>query len=147
MAKFNSPRPTIRTINREGHVAYSMSDKSKLVTQVLTSFFNEQKFYGDNSNDILETLMRVIKTDPEFVSNLAVFARREFNMRSISHVLTAYLAYMPEGKPFVRQTVKGVAVRADDITEIMSYYLSTFGKPIPNSLKKGIGDVLKTLDE
>ena len=147
MAKFNSPRPTIRTTNREGHVAYSMSDKSKLITQVLTSFFNEEKFYGDNSDDILETLDRVIKADPEFVSNLAVFARREFNMRSISHVLTAHLAHEPEGKPFVRQTVKGVAVRADDITEIMSYYLATFGKPIPNSLKKGIGDVLKTLDE
>ena len=147
MSKFNSPKPTIRTTNHEGHVAYSMSDKSKLVTQVLTSFFNEKKFYGDNSDDILETLDRVIKADPEFVSNLAVFARREFNMRSISHVLTAHLAHALEGKPFVRQTVKGVAVRADDITEIMSYYLATFGKPIPNSLKKGIGDVLKTLDE
>lgn len=147
MAKFNSPRPTIKTVNHEGHAAYQMQAKEKLVTQVLTSFFNEEKFYGDNSGDILETLQEVIRVDPEFVSNLAVFARREFNMRSISHVLTAYLAHAPEGKPFVRSTVKGVAVRGDDITEIMSCYLNSFGKPIPNSLKKGIGDVLKTLDE
>ena len=147
MAKFNSPRPTIKTINHEGHTAYQMQAKEKLVTQVLTSFFNEEKFYGDNSGEILQTLQEVVRTDPEFVSNLAVFARREFNMRSISHVLTAYLAYEPAGKPFVRSTIKGVAVRGDDITEIMSCYLNTFGKPIPNSLKKGIGDVLKTLDE
>ena len=147
MAKFNSPRPTIKTVNHEGHKAYQMQAKEKLVTQVLTSFFNEEKFYGDNSGEILQTLQEVIRTDPEFVSNLAVFARREFNMRSISHVLTAYLAYEPAGKPFVRSTIKGVAVRGDDITEIMSCYLNTFGKPIPNSLKKGIGDVLKTLDE
>ena len=36
MAKFNSPN-TIKTVNKEGHVAYGMTDKSKLVTQVLTS--------------------------------------------------------------------------------------------------------------
>lgn len=146
MAKFNSPN-TIKTVNKEGHVAYGMTDKSKLVTQVLTSFFNEKKFYGDNSKEMMELIPKVIKADPEFVSNLAVFARREFNMRSVAHVLTAFLAYEVEGKPYVRSTVKGVSLRGDDITEIMAFYLSTWGKPIPNSLKKGIGEVMQTLDE
>jgi len=148
MAKFNSPTTgTMRTQNRCGHAAYKMADKTKLVTQVLTSFFNEAKFYGDNSDDIKETLKRVIRNDPEFVSKLAVFARREFNMRSISHVLTAYLAHEVEGKPYVRNTVRGVSVRGDDVTEIMSVYISEFGKPIPNSLKKGIANVMKDFDE
>lgn len=146
MAKFNSPN-TIKTVNKEGHVAYGMTDKSKLVTQVLTSFFNESKFYGDNSKEMMELIPKVIKADPEFVSNLAVFARREFNMRSVAHVLTAFLAHEVEGKPYVRSTVKGVSLRGDDITEIMAFYLSTFGKPVPNSLKKGIGEVLQNLDE
>ena len=48
MAKFNTTATT-KTTNKSGHVAYGMRDKSKLVTQVLTSFFNEAKFYGDNS--------------------------------------------------------------------------------------------------
>ena len=146
MAKFNSPQ-TIKTVNKSGHVAYGMTDKAKLVTQVLTSFFQESKFYGDNSAEMQEVIKRVIQKDPEFVSQLAVFARREFNMRSVSHVLTAYLAHEEKGKPFVRKTVKGVSLRGDDITEIMSFYLSTFGKPVPNSLKKGIADVLVGLDE
>lgn len=147
MSKFNQNSPSMKTTNHEGHVAYKMSDKSKLVTQVLTSFFNEQKFYGDNSDEIKETIKRVIKTDPQFVSNLAVFARREFNMRSIAHVLTGYLAHEIEGKPFVRSTVKGITLRGDDLTELMGFYISEFGKPIPNSLKKGIGEVMQTLDE
>lgn len=147
MSKFNSPRQTIKTTNKAGHVAYSMRDKEKLITQVLTSFFDEKKFYGDNSAEIEETIKRVIKKDPQFISNLAVFARREFNMRSISHVLTAYLAHEVEGKPFVRSTVRGVTLRGDDVTEIMSCYISKFGKPIPNSLKKGIGDAMKNFDE
>lgn len=146
MAKFNSPS-TIKTTNKSGHAAYSMPDKEKLITQVLTSFINESKFYGDNTAEMQETIQRVVKDDPRFVSRLAVFARREFNMRSVPHVLTAYLAHEVEGKPFTRETVKGVSLRGDDITEIMSFYLATFGKPIPNALKAGINDVLLSLDE
>lgn len=146
MAKFNSVT-TNKTTNKSGHAAYKMRDKEKLVTQVLTSFFNEKKFYGDNSADMQETIKRVIKTDPQFVANLAVFARREFNMRSVAHVLTAHLAHEVEGKPFVRKVVNAVSLRGDDVTEIMSCYLSMFGKPVPNSLKKGISDVMQGFDE
>ncbi|HAJ97705.1 MAG TPA: TROVE domain-containing protein [Ruminococcus sp.] len=146
MGKFNNPAST-KTQNAEGHVAYAMDSKSKLVTMVLTSFFNESKFYGDNSVEMEHLIPQVIQQDAEFVSNLAVYARRVFNMRSVSHVLTAYLAHEPNGKPFTRKTVKGVALRGDDLTEIMSFYLATFGKPIPQSLIKGIADVLPTLDE
>lgn len=146
MAKFNTTN-TNKTVNKDGHTAYKMKDKEKLITQVLTSFFNEKKFYGDNSAEMQETIKRVIKTDPQFVANLAVFARREFNMRSVSHVLTAYLAHEVEGKPLTRKTVKAVTVRGDDVTEIMACYLSIFGKPIPNALKKGIADAMQGFDE
>ena len=146
MAKFNNTA-TIRTTNKEGHAAYRMQDKEKLITQVLTSFFNEKKFYGDNSKDMAETIQRVVKADPDFVSRLAVYARREFNMRSVSHVLTGFLANIPEGKPYVRKTLDGVILRGDDATEILAFYLSTFGKPIPNSLRKGLADKFRTFDE
>ena len=146
MSKFNQTN-TIKTVNKSGHAAYSMTAKSKLITQVLTSFFNESKFYGDNSAEMQETIKEVIKQDAEFVSKLAVYARRVFNMRSVAHVLTAYLAHEPNGKPYVRKTVKGISARGDDATEIMSFYLTTFGKPIPNALKKGIADVLTGFDE
>lgn len=146
MAKFNTT-PTNKTVNKCGHIAYKMRDKEKLVTQILTSFFNEAKFYGDNSKEMQETIKNVIKTDAQFVANLAVFARREFNMRSVSHILTAYLAHETEGKPYTRKTVKAVSLRGDDITEIMACYLSLFGKPIPNALKKGVNDVVQGFDE
>jgi hypothetical protein len=124
-----------------------MDAKSKLVTQVLTSFFNEKKFYGDNSAEMQETIKAVIDKEPQFVSNLAVFARKVFNMRSVSHVLTAYLAHETSGKPYVRRTIDGVTLRGDDLTEIMAFYLSTFGKPIPNSLRRAIADKLVSFDE
>jgi len=147
MAKFNAPAESIRTTNKEGHAAYSMTDKAKLITQVLTSFFNEKKFYGDNSKEMQETIRRVIKSDPAFVSNLAVYARRVFNMRSVAHVLIDHLAHEVEGKPFVKKAINGVVLRGDDATEILSFYLNTFGKPIPNALRKGLEDVFCTFDE
>ena len=146
MAKFNAAQ-TVRTVNQSGHAAYGMDAKSKLVSQVLTSFFNESKFYGDNSDELTDTVRTVMQSDPRFVSKLALFSRREFHMRSVAHVLTAYLAHEEKGKPFVRETVRGVSMRGDDVTEIMAFYLSAFGKPVPNSLKKGIGDILAGLDE
>ena len=146
MAKFNSPQ-TNRTTNRSGHAAYKMADKQKLVTQVLTSFFNEKKFYGDNTSEMQETIKRVVAADPQFVANLAVFARREFNMRSVAHVLVAYLAHEVNGKPYTRKVANAVALRGDDVTEIMACYLDLFGKPIPNALKKGISDAMQRFDE
>lgn len=146
MAKFNSTM-TDKTVNKSGHAAYKMRDKEKLVTQVLTSFFNEEKFYGDNSAEMQKTIKSVIKKDPQFVANLAVYARREFNMRSVSHVLIAYLAHEVEGKPYVRRAVKAVSLRGDDVTEIMACYLNLFGKPIPNALRKGVADVMQGFDE
>ena len=145
MAKFNNT-VTTKTENKSGHVAYSMAPKSKLITQVLTSFFNEQRFYGDNSAEITDTIKEVIKQDPQFVSNLAVYARRVFNMRSIAHVLTGHLANVPEGKPYIKKTVQGVTLRGDDLTEILSFYLATFGKPIPNGLRRAMRDVFTAFD-
>lgn len=146
MTKFNTTT-TNKTTNKSGNPAYKMKDKEKLVTQVLSSFFNESKYYGDNSADMEKTIERVVKKDPQFIANLAVYARREFHMRSVSHVLVAYLAHAVEGKPYTRKAVKAVSLRGDDVTEIMSFYLNKFGKPVPNALKKGIADVLQGFDE
>ena len=53
MAKFNQAN-TMKTVNKCGHVAYKMGDKEKLVSMALTTMFNEKKFYGDNSNELVK---------------------------------------------------------------------------------------------
>lgn len=146
MGKFNETK-TIKTVNKCGHAAYAMKDKQKLVTQVLTSFINEKKFYGDNTKEMQETISRVIQTEPEFVAKLAVFARREFNMRSVAHLLVCYLAHEPSGKPYAKKAIKAVCLRGDDATEILSCYISMFGKPIPNGLRRALREVLQSFDE
>ncbi len=145
MSKFNSVSTGARkTVNKSGHVAYSMNVRDKLTHMVLTTMFGEPKFYGDNSNELVQ-LAKIV--DPVFLANLAVYARREMNMRSVSHVLTAVLANRVDGKPFVRAVCNDVIVRADDMTEIMSCYIGMFGKPIPNALKKGLADKILDFNE
>ena len=124
-----------------------MDDLGRLVTQVLTTFFNKPNYYGYNHNEFVKTAAEVASAHPKFIAHLAVYARKEFNMRSVSHVLTAILAHEPKGKEFTRRLVNAVVVRADDMSEILSTYIALYGKPIPNSLKKGLNDALSRFDE
>lgn len=144
MSKFNIFKNA--TKNHEGHVAFKMELKEKLITEVLTSFFNEGKYYGDNSLEIVKDLRKVIKIDPKFVANLAIYARKEIHLRSISHVMVSELAHDVQGKKYVRRVLNEVVERVDDMSEILSCYLNVYGKPIPNSLKKGIADCFLRFD-
>lgn len=141
MAKFNGTN-TMKTTNKSGHVAYKMADKEKLVSMVLTTMFGEPKYYGDNTSDLVELAE---KADKEFVSKLAVYARKEAHLRSVSHALTAIIAR--HGSQYIRQTVNGVIERADDITEILSCYMNMYGKPIPNGLKRALAGAMNKFDE
>ncbi len=148
MSKFNSVAVDDRkTTNQAGGTAYKLSDKDKLMTQVLTSFFNEKKYYGDNSNEILHTVRGMLNNDPKFVANLCIYARNEMYLRSITHMLVSELAKHNNGKKYVRKTLNKIVQRPDDMAEILSYYIGTYGKPIPNSLKKGLADVFVNFDE
>lgn len=146
MSKFNQTA-TVKTTNKSGHAAYAMADKAKLVTQVLTSFFNEGKYYGDNSNELIQTAQAVIKQSPGFVANLARYARKEMHLRSVSHALTSLIAHETEGKPYTRVVVGDVVERPDDITEILAYTLATYKKPIPNALKRSLATALGKFNE
>ena len=141
MSKFNQTNSN-KTKNLSGYDAYKMTPKALLVSEVLTSMFREQKFYGDTSDAILEHATELLAGAPQFVANLARYARREFHLRSVSHALTAVVANHVNGKPFIGEVVADVVERPDDITEILSCYLSLFGKPIPNGLKRALGKAI-----
>lgn len=148
MAKFNNKQDNEKLVeNEEGVYAYKKEEREHLVTMVLTSFYNEEKFYGDNSKLLVETCKKVIKHDAKFVANLAIYARKEMNLRSVSHVITCLLASIEEGKKYVKQVCENAVLRADDILEILAFYVNTYGKPIPNSLKKGLAVAMEKFDE
>ena len=165
MTKFNqSSQGSRKTFIKEGGTAYEIDDKSKLVTMVLTSFFNEPNFYGDTSRELVETAKTIMNTDPKFVANLAIYTREVFYMRSISQVLAVELANHSEGSEFARKTIARISKHPDDMTEMVWYQLAVYGgnktissygdkppkvknKPIPNSMKKGLEDAFSSFNE
>ncbi len=85
-----------KVVNRAGGPAKNLKAKEELATLVLTSFLND-KFYesGQDQLDRLRGLVRAV--GPEFAAKTALMARREFNMRSVSHVIAGELAEHAKG--------------------------------------------------
>ena len=93
MASLNN-RATMKTVNKAGHAAYRLDDRTKLVTMALTTMLGEPKSYGDNTDEMLELAESLCERgDGEFVAKLAVWARTKGNLRSVSHVLMAVVGH------------------------------------------------------
>ena len=94
MARLNqSTRGLNKTHNISGHAAYVMDDKTKLATMALTTLFAEDKFYGDTSVQLLELATNLCRQgEGAYVAKLAVWARTQGNLRTVSHVLAAVVA-------------------------------------------------------
>lgn len=145
MSKFNE-KNSIKTVNESGNAAYSMQPKEKLLTQVLSTMVAEPKFYGDNTPEMVSLAEEIAQKDGRFIANLGLYARHEMNMRSVSHVLMAVLSNKVKGEEYVRQAIAKSVVRGDDVTEILSAYTKMYGKPVPNSLRKGLRDAVEKMD-
>ena len=78
MAKFTkaAPRKTSHptfnsdeihnTVNKEGEKAFTLPCKERLATRVMTSLINEEKFYGDNTAELLEDVVECGNKEPLF---------------------------------------------------------------------------------
>ena len=120
---FNEKSAGTRTHNLAGGIAYKESPELELVSLLLTSF-GQDKFY-ESASESFERLKNLLhQVDPEFAAKAAIYARREFGMRSITHVLASELARIISGKPFARRFYNQVIDRLDDMTEIMAYHIS-----------------------
>lgn len=155
MARFNQASVVKnKTTNLAGGNAYVESPKLELVSILLTFFVKNQYYRG--ANDTLKQVVKLIDIIPDkkFVAKAAVFARNEFGMRSISHVVAAEIAAKVKFGPatkgndkivplnekaWTRQFMTAVVRRVDDMAEILAYYLSKYGKPIPNCIKQSPG--------
>lgn len=147
MSKFNSKsKTTKRTVNLAGGKAYVENPKLELVSILLTSFVADQ-FYrtAGEGIDRVKELINQIK-DKMFVAKAALYARTKFGMRSISHVVAGELAKEVKGETWSKRFFDKIVYRVDDMAEILAYYLSNYGKPVPNAVKKGFRAALSRFD-
>jgi archaellum biogenesis ATPase FlaH len=104
-----------------GATAYRLTPEMELYTAVATCMVNDS--YYEKQEERLNRIRQLIaQCAPGFVAKLAIYARREMNLRSIPVVLAVVLAKTVSGNDLVSKTINGIAQRADEIKEILAYY-------------------------
>ena len=110
-----------KTINYEGEVAYKESPEMELYSLVCTSIMQD-KFY-EKSTDRINRLRDLIKkVDDEYIIKLAIYAREKMYLRAIPLVLMVELLKKGSQNKLITSGVERVIQRADELTEILSYY-------------------------
>ena len=153
MARFSILKPLSRgrsapnTVNYAGGQAFTQTARLELVSVLLTTFLQDE-FYQTEKQTTEKIRALIVKVgDPRFVAKAALYARQAHGMRSVSHLVAGELAKSVKGARWSKRFYAQVARRPDDILEILGYYLAVYGRPVPNSLKKGLGAALAAFDE
>ncbi len=152
--KFNEKSTrTTATTNYMGGKAFQLSPEMELYTATVTSFVDNS--YYEKANARIERIRACIaQVAPKFVAKLAIYAREEMNLRSISMVLLIELARVHRGDDLVARTVMRVVKRADELTEVLAYFQAAEGRTgtkrlnkMPKQLQKGLAAAMNKFDE
>ncbi len=153
MAKFSLRNPLSggqsapNTVNYENGRAFAQTAKLELVSVLITTFL-EDEFYRTEKETIEKIRALIAKVgDSRFVAKAALYARHTCGLRSVSHLVAGELAKSVKGETWTKSFYAQVVRRPDDVMETLGYYLSVYGRPVPNSLKKGLGAALAGFDE
>jgi len=136
---------TQKIINRAGGEGFAQSPKMKLISLLLTSFAQNQTYR--KAEDTFKELIALLgKVDAEFAAKAAIYARNEYGMRSITHVLAGELAAYASGQPWAKEFYRQIVRRPDDMLEIAAYFKAHGGKNLPNAMKKGFAAAFDKFD-
>lgn len=144
---FKGSKPAPDTVNLAGGLAFKQSARLEFVSLLLTTFL-EDEFYRTEQQTMQRLRALIVQiNEPRFIAKAALYARNTCGMRSVSHLVAGELAKSVKGEPWTKGFYDKVVRRPDDALEILGYYLAVHGRPIPNSLKKGLGAALSRFDE
>ena len=145
MPRFNLGSNAPNTLNMEKAPAWQMSPQLELAAILLTAPMNDQ-FYR-SANAVQERIAALANQDPQFAARAALYARREFGMRSASHIAAAAIARSAKGETWTKDFFRRIVYRPDDMAEILALLADHKGslKAVPNSVKKGFGQALSRL--
>jgi hypothetical protein len=139
--KFNlSANAVTETKNYMGATAYKLTPEMELYTAVATCMVDDS--YYEKQQERLNRIRQLIaQCAPGFVAKLAVYARKDMNLRSIPVVLAVELAKAAPGTNLAGKTINSIVQRADEIKEILAYYQvanKRFGAKKLNKLSKQV---------
>lgn len=153
MAKFNTKKEYIQPteVNEMGEQAFKLQAKEELISTCMTTFL-QGGYYEAESEETRRINDKLKEVDPLFAAKLAIYVRKNGNMRSVSHLIASSIAERVSGSEWGKRFYEKIIVRPDDMSEILSCYSVMNGmdlkniRKIPNSMKKGFKKALEKLD-
>jgi hypothetical protein len=144
-------RPGLRTY--EGGPAFVREPREELFLLAVANFVTQRTFYesGEERDDRYKRLVgRLAVEDPVWTAGLLRWLRGEGNMRTASlvgaatYVRARLEAGVSEG-PSNRSVIDSVLQRADEPGELLAYWMSVYGRNVPQPVKRGIADAVRRL--
>ena len=130
--------------------------KSYLVNVVSAALLRQPDFKNQNDqtrNMILNYAEQIIaNNDPEFILKLALYTRKELNVRVVANFLLCLASFKPECRPFLKRYFKQSVVLPTDWIEIAEQYQLFMDKRInfgslPHALRKCMMDKFPDFDQ
>lgn len=152
--KFNlSLKAKATTVNHEGAKAFSMTPEMELYAAIATTMLSDTNY--EKADKRLERIQSLIpKVSPAFAAKLAVYARKQMNLRTAPVVLATELAKIHRGDSLVSRTVERIVQRPDEIMELLAYYQVTNQRTavkklnrISKQVQKGLAGSFNKFDE
>lgn len=144
MSQLNRRIRASTVVNHEGLKVKESDPKAQLSRMVLANMLWEDQFYmdGQSSVDIISSLVPVAGKD--FVNELSLKARSEFNLRHVPLLLQRTLA---KHSMLSADVLAEVIQRPDEMGEFLSLYWKDGKQPLSNQVKKGLAKAFCKFNE
>ncbi|MFI6642742.1 TROVE domain-containing protein [Streptomyces sp. NPDC050504] len=137
----------------EGGPAFVREPREELFLLAVGNFVSQRTFYesgGERDGRFTRLVGELAVREPEWTAGLLRWLRGEGNMRTASLVgaatyVRARLAAGASAGPSNRSVIDSVLRRADEPGELLAYWISTYGRRVPQPVKRGVADGVRRL--
>lgn len=148
--------PIPKGLSGNGNIQYVKNSKTMLLEIATSVLYGKDQFY--NTADQLYQNMKsavnslVLANEFDYIANVCLFARKVMDMRTYPIAIVVEfanaLAVHKKSYANMRNLVKDVISRGDELTELYGYSLTIFGnkKCVPMAIKKGVADAFNKFD-
>ncbi len=142
----------VRTVTHEGGGAYERDAESSLFLLAATNMVGEDSFYESaevRDGRFAALVAQVTKSNPAFIAGLGErrglvdYLRNDLLMRSASVVMAC--EYVKAGGPRGRMAIDAACQRPDEPAEVLGYWMSHYGRNVPQPVKRGCADAVRRL--
>jgi hypothetical protein len=143
MSQLNKKVHTPPVFTAEGAPTKHITSEQELRRTVMCCMLWEDSFYEDGKSVSDRVAALVPKCRPEFVAACAYEARTKMKLRHMPLLLVREMARHATHKHLVKDILRDVIQRADELTEFMAVYWKNGKTPISAQVKKGLAAAMR----